>query len=104
MAKWFGEIGYLVTTETSPGVWEEQIIKRNYYGEIRKNTRRFETSDKVNDDINISNVISIVADPFAYDNYHNMRYVTFRGVKWKVTNIEEAFPRLTLTVGGVYNE
>ena len=28
MAKYYGEIGFSETTETSPGVWTEDIVKR----------------------------------------------------------------------------
>ena len=103
MAKFFGTIGYLVTIESSPGVWTEDITTREYYGDIIRNTRRIQTSDQLNDDINIANEISIVADAFAYQNFHSMKYVEFMGAKWKVTSVEVQHPRLILTVGGVYN-
>lgn len=103
MGKWFGKIGYAVTEETTPGVWVEQITERNYYGDIIRNTRRLQTSDKLNDDINVSNEISIVADPFARDNFHAMRYIEFMGTRWKVSSVEVQYPRLILSLGGVYN-
>lgn len=103
MAKFFGKIGYAVTTETEPGVWVEQITERSYYGDVIRNVRKLQTSDQVNDDINISNEISIVADPFAYQNFHSMRYVEYMGTRWKVYSIEVSYPRLILSVGGVYN-
>ena len=53
--------------------------------------------------INVANEISIVADPFANQNFHTMLYVEFMGTKWKITNVEVKRPRLTLTLGGVYN-
>ena len=103
MAKFYGEIGYANIVETEPGVWEEKIIKRNYYGDIIRNTRSLQTSDNVNDNINISNEISIVADPYANENFHSMRYVYFMGAKWKITSIEVKYPRLILSIGGLYN-
>ena len=103
MAKFYGEIGYANIVETEPGVWEEKIIKRNYYGDIIRNTRSLQTSDKVNDNINISNEISIVADPYANENFHSMRYVYFMGAKWKITSVEVKYPRLILSIGGLYN-
>lgn len=103
MGKWFGKIGYAVTEETTPGVWVEQITERIYYGDIIRNTRRLQTSDKLNDDINVSNEISIVADPFARDNFHAMRYIEFMGTRWKVSSVEVQYPRLILSLGGVYN-
>lgn len=103
MGKWFGKIGYAVTEETTPGVWVEQITERNYYGDIIRNTRRLQTSDKLNDDINVSNEISIVADPFARENFHAMRYIEFMGTRWKVSSVEVQYPRLILSLGGEYN-
>lgn len=103
MAKFYGAIGYAETTETDPGVWEEQIVERNYYGELIRNSRRLQSADQLNDNINIANEISIVADPYAYDHFYAMRYVTYMGTRWKITNVEVKYPRLILSVGGVYN-
>lgn len=104
MAKWFGVIGYAETVETKPGVWKEQITEREYYGDLIRNTRRLQSSDRVNDDVTISNEISIVSDPYANANFHSMRYVEFMGAKWKVADVEVQYPRLRLTLGGVWNE
>lgn len=103
MAKFFGTIGYAETVETIPGVYEEQITERKYFGDLLRNTRRLQSTDQLNDNINVANEISVVADPFAYQNFHLMRYVEFMGVKWKVSNVEVQHPRLILTLGGVYN-
>lgn len=103
MAKFYGKIGYANTVETKPGVYEEQIVERYYYGDLIRNTRRLQSADQINDDINISNEISIVADPYATNNFHTMRYAVFMGTKWKISNVEVSYPRLILTLGGVYN-
>ena len=103
MAKFYGEIGYAETVETKPGVWTEQITKRNYYVELVRNTRRLQTVSQLNDNINVANEISILADPYANENFHSMRYVEFMGAKWKISNVEVQYPRLILTLGGVYN-
>lgn len=103
MAKFFGAIGYAVTSETTPGVYEEQIIEREYFGDVNRNIRKLENSEHLNDDINVSNEISIVSDPFANENFYSMRYVEFMGTKWKITSVEVKYPRLILTLGGVYN-
>lgn len=103
MAKWFGVIGYAETVETAPGVWEEQITERSYYGEVIRNTRRLQSTEHLNDDVNVSNEISILADPYAINNFHSMRYVEFMGARWKVSNVDVQYPRLKLSLGGVYN-
>lgn len=104
MAKFFGAIGYAETVEVRPGIWEEQIVERVYYGDLKRESRRLQPTGQVIDNLNIANEISIVADPFAYEHFHTMRYVTLHGAKWKVTNVEVNSPRLILSVGGVYNE
>lgn len=103
MAKFYGSIGYAETVEVKPGIWKEQITEKKYYGDLLRNSRRLQTVDKLNDDINVSNEISIVADPYANQNFHLMRYVIFMGTKWKISNVEVQYPRLLLTIGGAYN-
>ena len=104
MAKFCGVIGYAITRETEPGIYVEEIVENEYYGDVIKNTRRLKEANKVNDDINVSNQFSIVADPFANNNFHAMRYIVFMGTKWKITDVEVQYPRLILSVGGLYNE
>lgn len=103
MAKWYGVIGFAESVETAPGVWEDVITDRPYFGDLNRNSRRLQTANQLNDNINVSNEISIVADPFAMNNFHSMRYVEFMGAKWKVSNVDVQYPRLNLSVGGVYN-
>lgn len=103
MAKFYGAIGYAETVETRPGIWEEKITERNYYGDVLQNTRRLQSANQVNEGIDVTNRISIVADPFANQNFHSMRYIEFMGAKWKITTVDVQYPRLILNVGGVYN-
>lgn len=105
MSKFYGVIGYAETYESpeQPGVWVNNIREIKYYGELTRNTRRLQGANKVNDDIDISNLLSIIADPYAVQNFHNMRYVEFMGTRWKINSVEVQYPRLILTLGGVYN-
>ena len=103
MAKFCGNIGFVKTVEIEPGIWEKQTIEHMYYGDITRPMRKFQPSGGVNDDVNISNTISIVADPFANENFPYMAYVVLMGTKWKITNSELQYPRILLSVGGVYN-
>lgn len=106
MAKICGVIAYAELKETSPGVWEEVITdenKRTYYGDLKRNSSRLQSTSQLNDDITISNEFSIIADPYAYQNFHMMRYVEFMGAKWKISSVDVQYPRLNLSVGGVWN-
>ena len=98
MSKWFGKIGYAITGETEPGVWEDTIVTRDYYGDLISDKYRRQSSGNVNDDINLTSVISIIADPFAYENCSHMAYAEIMGARWKITDID-----VNLTIGGVYN-
>lgn len=103
MAKFFGEIGFATQVETSPGIWEDQIVEKQYYGDVFRESRRFSTTDQVLDKINLSNQISILADGYIVDNVQNLRYVRWLGGLWKISYVELKFPRLVLEMTGVYN-
>lgn len=103
MARFSGMIGYVTTEETTPGVWTDVIVERQYYGDLTRHSRKWGSSDGVNDNIVFSQDISIVADPYLYENAHNMRYVIFRGIKWKITNFEIDRPRVRISMGEEYH-
>lgn len=103
MAKFYGNVGYVVSKQVSPGVFEDNVVERSYRGDILQDIRRWEPTENKNDNLVISNRLSIIADIFAYENLATIRYVVWKGVKWKVSNIEILRPRLVLTLGEVYN-
>ena len=103
MNKWCGKIGYCEMVEMKPGVWSEEITERQYFGELNPNIRKLQNADQLNDDINIQNKLSIVADAYAINNFHSIRYAEFMNARWKITNVEVMHPRLILTLGGVWN-
>lgn len=103
MNKWYGNIGFAELVESEPGLWEETITVRPYYGDVLRNYRRLSNSGNVNDNVTVSNQISIVSDPYADQNFHSIRYVEYMGSKWKVSDVEVQRPRLILSLGEVYN-
>ena len=103
MAKFYGNVGFAETVETEPSVWEEKIVERPYFGDVLRRSRRLESSGNVNSNVNVTNEISIVADPYANQNLFAMRYVEFMGTKWEISNVDVQYTRLVLTIGGVYN-
>jgi hypothetical protein len=99
-----GKVGYGVTVETAPGVHEDQMTEISYFGDVIRNSLRFQqSSESVNNDLSVSNSISIVADAFARENFFAIRYVVWAGAKWSVSSAELQNPRLILNLGGVYN-
>lgn len=103
MAKFYGVVGYVDTQETAPGVYTEVATERKYYGDVLKNVKRYVSSEYLNDNLTVSNSISIMADAYAYDNFFAIRYVKWMGANWKVTDVEVQRPRLILSLGEVYN-
>lgn len=103
MNRWYGKVGYVETAEVEPGTWEEQEAERYYYGELVRNSSKFQTSGGVNDDRDVSVELSIIADPYLDLHFNSIRYVEFMGVKWKVNTVEPKYPRLILSLGGEYN-
>lgn len=103
MSKWYGKVGFADTVEYEPGAYENESVEKLYYGDVISNRWKKESGDRVNDNINLSNQISIVADPYAFMHCSKIVYVEYMGTKWKVIDIEPQFPRLILNVGGIYN-
>lgn len=104
MGKFAGKVGFAIQKKTAPGVFTEVIRERPYTGETLSTRFRNQSSNSVNTDIVMNKDYSILGDLFAYQHYHLIAYVEEFGVKWKVTGIDPQYPRIILTVGGVYNE
>lgn len=103
MAKFHGKIGYIRTEETSPGVHEAVVTEKTCSGDILRNVQRSESTENLNPDFTIDNRFSFLADAFAHTNFHYIRYLEWKSVKWSVNRVEIKYPRLILTVNGVYN-
>lgn len=103
MARFVGNVGYAESVEIAPGVWDDVITVRKYYGDITRNTRKLVDGSQVNSDISVGNSISIVADEYANGRFFAIRYVEWAGTLWTVTDVEVESPRLILRLGGVYN-
>ena len=103
MAKFHGKIGYVQSVEKAPGVWSDEVTEREYSGDVIRESKRWASTGKVNDNLVVNNRISILADDFACNNFSAMRYVIWAGVYWKVNDVEIQRPRLILGLGGVYN-
>lgn len=103
MNRFFGAVGYGLSVESAPGVWEDAITEVSYYGNVIRNTRQLREGSLVNDDITVGNNISIVADAYANENFMSIRYIRWQGSLWTVTAVDVQAPRLVLTLGGLYN-
>lgn len=105
MARFYGRIGFVFDhAEITPGVWKPAMAERNYYGDVMKRRLSWEKGESINDNIKIGNQFSILADEYAESHMYAMKWIEWKGVKWKITSVEIERPRMILTIGDVYNE
>lgn len=104
MGKFVGKIGFSETVETAPGVWRGTITEKSYTGDLIRNGRRWQESGNLNDDFTMTSTVSVIADTYACNHVAVMKYVLWMGIKWKITSFDILYPRINLTLGGVYNE
>jgi hypothetical protein len=105
MARFSGKVGYGEPIESSPGVWNNEITEYPYYGDVIRNARSLEQpgTPQLNANITVVNSISIVADAYAREHFHLIKYVEWSGSLWTVDSVEVQAPRLILRLGTVYN-
>lgn len=102
--RYFGKLGFAITEETAPGIWEPKFSERDVYGDVNNLTQRQQANqNSTNDDLVLSCEFSIIADAFVEENFQHVKYITYLNSKWKVTAVKVARPRLILTPGGIYN-
>lgn len=111
MPKWSGDIGYALAVETQPGVWTDSITVKKYYGDVVTDNRKFESGNAVyssgnqmNENLSISNKISVVSNSFMLENLSFMKYITFMKSKWRISSVDIQPPRIIITIGGMYYE
>lgn len=104
MPRFYGRIGFVKEdVEVRPSIHESVIEERLYSGELYKNYARIQGAEKPTDDFSINNDISIVADPYALNNFAYMRYIEFMGSLWEVQSVTVEYPRLRISFGGLYH-
>lgn len=104
--KFAGRIGFWEKDrEIKPGVYRPGIVEKTYIGDVLRNVRRFQNAEnQQNDNLVVSNRISIFSDLYMRNNWSSIKYVLWNQVKWKVTSVDiGSYPRVILDLGGVYN-
>lgn len=104
MNRFYDKVGYAIQEETRPSVWEDRITEQLYYGElVNKGYRDNYVADNVHQDLRLDSDIEIIANPFAIQHFSKIRYVCYGGTRWIVTGVRPDYPRIHLTIGGIYN-
>lgn len=106
MPKFHDAVGYAEEREGTgdrEGIIEDVIVEKYRYGDVLRNTRKWEGGSDILDNLRINNQISIMAEEYDYAHFGSIKYVKWMGNRWTVTNVEVQRPRLLITIGGVYN-
>ena len=103
MEKYRGNIGFAETVEVTRGQHKPVTTERKYRGEMERNSFRLSSPDKVNGDLVLVNTLTIVADAYLSAHFNSIRYVEWLGSKWKVSSVAVDRPKITITLGEVWN-
>lgn len=105
MARFFGKVGFAIIEETRPSIYEEVYHERSYKGDLVRKSRQWTPTENLNDDIQIYNDVSIIADSFAIMNLGFMRYVHWLDQDFEISSasVDNDRHRITLSLGGVFN-
>ena len=103
--KFSGKIGFwLRNVEKKPGIFGDQIIEKEYTGDVNRSFQKWMPQEKSTlDTLRLNNRISILADLYAQQNWTSIKYVYWNGVPWEVNTIEVSTPRIFLEIGGLWN-
>lgn len=104
MARFHDKVGFLIPMDNQiTGISEPVPVEKPYYGRILEHSRRWDSSDSTNDDLTITNQISITANDYAFKYLSSIAYVRWKKGCWKVSSIRVKGPEIVLTLGGVWN-
>lgn len=101
--RWYGKIGYANSSTDEDGITTEEITEKEYCGDVYRSNHRWDNNNSVNGTVRTSSQISILSDPYIIGNCQNIRYAEYMDNLWCVVDVEIQYPRLLLTLGGVYN-
>lgn len=102
--KYAGKIGFVKNVDKGNGIWESEITEKTYIGDVVRNTANWKANEgSINDDIAINNQLSILVDPYAFENFQYMKYIEWMGSLWNIGSIEINYPRVLISIGGIYN-
>lgn len=104
MAKFYGKFGFSITVEVERGEWVEQIEEKEMYGDVIKSNYSQSDDTSINQGIQFNKTISVIFNDYLSKNLSHLRYVEYKGIKLNVKSVDDSqYPRLNLTLGGIYN-
>ena len=104
MAKYSGRIGYTSIVETEPGLYEEKISYTKCCGSVLSKRLSDVSINEINHELQMRNRLSIIAKDSMFNGVQNIACAEYAGTFWTVTDAEIVYPRIILTLGGIYHE
>ena len=101
--RYAGKIGFGTSVEKSPGVWDDEIIERDYLGDVLQSTERLDGDGRILPNYKTTTSISVLSDGVLKERYSDVRYIIFLGTRWTVSSIVHKWPRIEMFIGEVYN-
>lgn len=101
--RYSGKIGYATKVETAPGVWEDVITEREHVGEVIQRTERLDQANSVIPSYRTTTSFSVLSDGVLKERYSDVRYISWKGIRWSVSSVIHKFPRMEMFVAEEYN-
>lgn len=102
MMRFSGKIGIARgSLETSPGVFEKQFVEIEVTGTMRLVSARWASMESR--DARAKHILSIIPPETSTVDINEVVYVWWKNRQWSVINIQYIHPRVSLTLGGLYN-
>ena len=102
--KFYGKVGFSVTEDQGDGVWKEKLLVKPYSGDVLQYTRRKESGEHINDGLRLNSQFSILMDLYFQDHFSSIKYIEYKGAKWKIEAVDPTnYPRILITPGGLYH-
>lgn len=103
MTRYAGNIGFYSGETNNDGIVTPSYTDHKMRGDTFTVRALRTESQQRQDDLSFSNQLSLLGDQYSFENFSNIVYAEFMGQKWKVTSVEIQYPRMTLTLGGIWN-
>lgn len=96
-------IGFAESVETAPSVYTEEVVERKITCDVTEDAAKFNASNQSNTDVDLGLKFEIFGDANSRTDYFKIRYVVYRGVKWRVESAAPVYRHIVLRVRGIYN-
>jgi hypothetical protein len=101
--KYSGKVGFATQVETSPGVWDDTIVEKDYIGDVVQRTERLDNAESITPRYRTTTSFSVLADAVLNERRSDIRYIRYKGVAWAVSSVILKYPRMEMYIDEEYN-